>query len=323
MTRQKGNIDRNIIRGIVKDSKEAVQDVSRTLSSGELQINQETNEENKEYIKLQYIDVNLIVDAPDSWNKYPRLKKNQPDKYFELKMSILQHGIKQPLVLWRQNDKEYMVLAGHNRKDICKEILSELSSEQNAKEIEKYQFIPAIVYKKEDLDEKEARKIIDGTNIYRDFTRLPRKIQVEISRNRVENYDRSQSKKEQMDKAAKELGILSSSLYENIRIANNIYGPLQELYYSGKITRKQVLRLGNYTMELQKWIFDTYCDKLTGSKISMMKKNMLKEDIEKIFEEPDIKTKRITIDVPEELLDEFIKMASEWLKSKQLNNELS
>lgn len=320
MARQKGNIDRNIIRGIVKDSKEAVQDVSKTLTSGELQLSQESNEK---YIKLQYIDVNLIMDAPESWNKYPRLKKNQPDKYFELKMSILQHGIKQPLVLWEQNDTEYMVLAGHNRKDICKEILSELSSGQNSKEIEKYQFVPAIVYKKEELDDDEARKIIDGTNIYRDFTRLPRKIQVEISRNRVENYDRSQTKKEQMDKAAKELGILSSSLYENIRIANNIYEPLQELYYSGKITRKQVLRLGNYTMELQKWIFDTYSDRLTGSKISMMKKNMLKEDIEKIFEEPDTKTKRITIDVPEELLDEFNKMASEWLKSKQLNDEHS
>lgn len=320
MARQKGNIDRNIIRGIVKDSKGAVQDVSRTLTSGELQVNKESSEE---YIKLQYIDVNLIVDAPDSWNIYPRLRNNQPDKYFELKMSILQHGIKQPLVLWRQNDTEFMVLAGHNRKDICREILSELSSGQDAKETEKYQFVPAIVYNKEDLDESEARKIIDGTNIYRDFTRLPRKIQVEISRNRVENYDRSQTKKDQMDKAAKELGILSSSLYENIRIANNIYGPLQELYYSGKITRKQVLRLGNYTMELQKWIFDTYSDKLTGSKISMMKKNMLKEDIEKIFEEPDVKTKRITIDVPEELLEEFNKMASEWLNSKKLNNELS
>lgn len=320
MARQKGNIDRNIIRGIVKDSKEAVQAVSKTLTSGELQLDQELKEE---YIKLQYIDVNLIVDAPDSWNKYPRLKKNQPDKYFELKMSILHHGIKQPLVLWKQNDTEYMVLAGHNRKDICKEILSERSSEQNAKEIEKYQFVPAIVYKKEDLDEEEAKKIIDGTNIYRDFLRLPRKLQVEISRNRVENYDRSQTKKEQMDKVAKELGILSSSLYENIRIANNIYEPLQEFYYSGKITRKQVLRLGNYTMELQKWIFDTYGDKLTGSKISMMKKNMLKEDIEKIFEEPDIRTKRITIDVPEGLLDEFNKMVSEWLKSKQLYDNLS
>lgn len=315
MAKQKGNIDRNIIRGIVKDSKNAVQDVSRTLASGKLQLK---NNSNVESIKLQYIDVNLIVDAPDSWNKYPRLKKNQPDKYFELKMSILQHGIKQPLVLWKQTDTEYMVLAGHNRKDICIEILNELSSGQNAKEIEKYQFVPAIVYKKEELNDDAAIKIIDGTNIYRDFSRLPRKIQVEISRNRVENYDRSQTKKEQMDKVAKELGILSSSLYENIRIANNIYEPLQELYYSGKITRKQVLRLGNYTLEMQKWIFDTYNDKLTGSKISMMKKNMLKEDIAKIFDVPDIKTRRITIDVPEDLLDEFNIMFSEWLKNKKL-----
>ena len=256
MAKQKGNIDRNIIRGIVKDSKNAVQDVSRTLASGKLQLKNNSNDES---IKLQYIDVNLIVDAPDSWNKYPRLKKNQPDKYFELKMSILQHGIKQPLVLWKQTDTEYMVLAGHNRKDICIEILNELSSGQNAKAIEKYQFVPAIVYKKEELNDDAAIKIIDGTNIYRDFSRLPRKIQVEISRNRVENYDKSQTKKEQMDKVAKELGILSSSLYENIRIANNIYEPLQELYYSGKITRKQVLRLGNYTLEMQKWIFAAWC----------------------------------------------------------------
>ena len=231
-------------------------------------------------------------------------------------MSILQHGIKQPLVLWKQTDTEYMVLAGHNRKDICIEILNELSSGQNAKAIEKYQFVPAIVYKKEELNDDAAIKIIDGTNIYRDFSRLPRKIQVEISRNRVENYDKSQTKKEQMDKVAKELGILSSSLYENIRIANNIYEPLQELYYSGKITRKQVLRLGNYTLEMQKWIFDTYSDKLTGSKISMMKKNMLKEDIAKIFDIPNIKTRRITIDIPEDLFNEFNIMVSEWLKNK-------
>ena len=79
-----------------------------------------------------------------------------------------------------------------------------------------------------------------------------------------------------------------------------------------------MLRLGNYTLEMQKWIFDTYNDKLTGSKISMMKKNMLKEDIAKIFDVPDIKTRRITIDVPEDLLDEFNIMFSEWLKNKKL-----
>ena len=64
MAKQKGNIDRNIIRGIVKDSKNAVQDVSRTLASGKLQLKNNSNDES---IKLQYIDVNLIVDAPDSW----------------------------------------------------------------------------------------------------------------------------------------------------------------------------------------------------------------------------------------------------------------
>ena len=68
----------------------------------------------------------------------------------------------------------------------------------------------------------------------------------------------------------------------------------------------------SYTLEMQKWIFDTYNDKLTGSKISMMKKNMLKEDIAKIFDVPDIKTRRITIDVPEDLLDEFNKWWIFW-----------
>ena len=50
MAKQKGNIDRNIIRGIVKDSKNAVQDVSRTLASGKLQLKNNSNDES---IKLQ------------------------------------------------------------------------------------------------------------------------------------------------------------------------------------------------------------------------------------------------------------------------------
>ena len=41
------------------------------------------------------------------------------------------------------------------------------------------------MYKKEELNDDAAIKIIDGTNIYRDFSRLPRKIQVEISRSLI------------------------------------------------------------------------------------------------------------------------------------------
>lgn len=47
--------------------------------------------------KIEYIDIFKMEGAPAEWNRYPLLRDSQPDRYFELKLSIYEKGIEDPL----------------------------------------------------------------------------------------------------------------------------------------------------------------------------------------------------------------------------------
>ena len=164
-----------------------------------------------------------MEDAPENWNRYPKLKDSQLDKYLELKLSIYEKGVEEPCILWQQIDDTYMILAGHNRRQICKEIISENKDTRGFEE-SKFRFLPSIVYGTDEIDDAQAQQIIDDTNLYRDFSRLPARVKMEIMRNRMEVYKkRKYSKGERIDQLAKEFGIEKSAIYENLMILSLIH----------------------------------------------------------------------------------------------------
>ncbi|MCI9191459.1 MAG: hypothetical protein HFH84_18075 [Lachnospiraceae bacterium] len=262
---------------------------------------------------IEYRDIYEMQPAPDSWNRYPLLKGDQPDRYLELKMAIFEKGVLNPLALW-EHDGKLVILAGHNRQAICKEIIAECQEESGFDE-DKFRYPPCIVYGEDEITEEQAIDIINDTNLYRDFSKLPNKVRIQITKERMELYKRRRyARGERIDQLARDLGLEKTAVYENLSIYEKVIGPLQELYYNEKLTRKAILRFVFFDADTQQWIFNVYADRINEAKVKALKKNMSRADISRVFEEEGKGVKRVTVEVPEDRVDEFRNMFSEWLK---------
>ncbi len=315
MAGKKGSVNNaDFLRQVSANVQSATKDVSRTMEKigvGEIA------EKGKK--KISHIDIYKMIDAPEGWNKYPRLKDTQADKYLELKMSIYEKGVEEPLILWERPDNRYMILAGHNRHDISCEIIQECREEPGFEE-EKYRYPACIVYAENELSEEQARGVIDDTNLYRDFSKLPQKVKIEIIRSRMEVYQRRRySKGERIDQLAKELGIKKTAIYENLSISENVYPPLQELYYDGKLKRKAILKFTYYDGDTQQWIYDTFKDQITEEKVNALKKNMTRDAIANVFKAEAKGIKKLTVEIPADRVEEFREMFEGWLKKEGKN----
>ena len=311
MAGKKGRINNaDFLSQIAQSSRNSTKEVHRVLAKAK---EEELIEPGKK--KIQYIDVDMMEDAPENWNRYPKLKDSQLDKYLELKLSIYEKGVEEPCILWQQIDDTYMILAGHNRRQICKEIISENKDTRGFEE-SKFRFLPSIVYGTDEIDDAQAQQIIDDTNLYRDFSRLPARVKMEIMRNRMEVYKkRKYSKGERIDQLAKEFGIEKSAIYENLMISEKICKPLQELYYEGKLSRKAVIRFNYFAGDTQEWIYENFKDDITEDKVKALKKSMGREDIRELFQGKKKETKKISFDIPADRVDEFRRMYEQWLES--------
>ncbi len=311
MAGKKGEVQNaEFLKKMRANTQRATQDVSQTLKNvGTL------NPTVKARKVLQHIDIDEMMPAPEDWNRWPLLKDNQPECYLELKMSIYEKGIETPLILWRRKDG-LMVLAGHNRREICKEIIQECKDEKNFDE-DKYRFVPSIVYEEDELTETEARDIIDDTNIYREFSKLPNKIKIQITKDRMEVYKRRRyAKGERIDQLAKELGLEKTAIYENLSIYEKIIPELQELYYDERLTRKAIIKFVYYDQDTQRWIFENYEDQITDAKVKALKKSMSRTEISRVFEGEGKGIKKITLDIPVGRVDEFKKIFEKWMKGE-------
>lgn len=307
MAGKKGSISNDaFLKGLKTNTQGAAVSVSSTLEKKKVH----SIENEKKH--LEYKDIYEMSPAPSDWNRYPSLKQDQPERYLELKMAIYERGIENPLILW-EHDGGLMILAGHNRQEICREIIDECKDEAGFDE-RKFRFPPCIVYEEDEITENQAKEIIDDTNINRDFSKLPNKVKIQITMQRMEVYKRRRyAKGERIDQLAKDLGLEKTAVYENLSIYEKVIEPLQELYYNGQLTRKAVLRFTFFDAGTQHWIYDTYGDKITDAKTKALKKNMTRTDISKIFEKENKSIKKITLDVPEERVAEFKDLYARWL----------
>lgn len=307
---KKGNMQQDdFLKKLREKTNGEIKEVKDTLKSTSV-ISAVGNERKS----IEYKDVFDMEAAPENWNRYPLLKDDQREKYLELKMAIYESGVLNPLALW-ECDGKLIILAGHNRQAICKEIINECREESGFNE-SKYRYLPCIVYAQDEITEEQAINIINDTNLYRDFSKLPSKVKIQITKERMEVYKkRRYAKGERIDQLARDLGLEKTAVYENLSIYEKVIPPLQELYYDEKLTRKAVLRFVFFDVDTQKWIYDTYKDQINEARVKALKKNMGRSDISHVFEREGRGIKRVTIEVPEDRVDEFRKMFSEWLQS--------
>lgn len=107
---------------------------------------------------FEEVPIDLIKKAPDDWNRFEPLSE---EKMTELKSSIRNVGVLNPVILWDNGEgiEEGMktCLSGHNRVEAYKQLQEE--------DFERYSSIIAIVKAKDDIDENMAQQIVIDTNI--------------------------------------------------------------------------------------------------------------------------------------------------------------
>lgn len=311
MAGKKGTVSNNdFLKSMQANTQQATKAVSETLKS--VSVRSAVGKDRK---VLEYRDVEEMRPAPADWNRYPLLKDDQPERYLELKMSIYERGIENPLVLWERHG-ESVILAGHNRREICREIMDECRDENGFDE-KKFRFLPCIVYGEDEITEEQAKEIINDTNLYRDFSKLPNKIKIQITMERMEVYKRRRyAKGERIDQLAKDLGLEKTAVYENLSIYEKVIPQLQELYYNERLTRKAVLKFVFFDRDTQQWIFDTYGERINDARTKALKKNMGRDDIARVFEKEGKGVKKVTVDVPEGRVEEFRDVFARWLKGE-------
>lgn len=293
-----------------QNTREAVQAVAGSLNSGT--VSTTAGDDKKE---IQYKDIYEMTEAPADWNLYPRLKTTQPDRYLELKMSIYDRGIEIPLVLWDRADT-LMILAGHTRWEICREIIEDCRNEKGFRE-EKFRYVQCLVYEEDEITEQQAKDIINDTNLYRDFSRLPNKTKIMIIRESLAKYQtRRYAKGERIDQMAKDLGLEKTTIYESLSIYEKVIEPLQELYYSEKLTRKAVLKFTFFDKDTQEWILDNYSEKICDAKVKALKKNMSRSEIAHVFCDDAEGIKKMTLEIPASREKEFRALYEKWIKGE-------
>ena len=260
----------------------------------------------------QYIDIGRFEDAPKEWNDFPPIP---PVKRAQIKLSIMNNGILQPVIGWERPNGKIMILAGHNRVAISKEIIAEYAdvSQHNYD----YSKIPTILYGANEIDEARAREIIIDTN-YLQRNDLDPRTRVMVIKARVGLMNAQKDEKgrtiKEMIAAIPGLEIKRSAVYQDIQIGTSIIRPLQELYFDGKLNRKAILKLAMLTEDMQTWLYETYPDKLTNDRVlKITKGTKLKAQLSAIFDEDSGSSERMvrsTFNLPEKDVKTIRKMSS-------------
>lgn len=260
------------------------------------------------------VEILLLDDAPRDWNFFPPL---EPDKMLQLKMSIMSAGVMNPIIVWEKADGRYMILAGHNRVQACREIVEEYKGASLSRD---YSKIPAIVFQKDEIDDDKAQEIIIDTN-YIQRGDMPPRLRIMVIRARVKLLRAQKDERgATIDQLIKDLGLKKTAIYEDIQLGTKIIEPLREFYFDGKISRRAVLKFAMFSEDIQDWIYATFPDKLTNARICQLRAGMkMREEIAEVFQDDseDSAKIRTQVTVPKDVLPEFRQVCTAYLADEE------
>lgn len=104
--------------------------------------------------QIMMIERDKLVDAPSDWNFFNPLDEKRFD---ELVRSIKEYSIQHNLVVQSLPDGTFRILSGHQRVKACDKLYEE-------KKEDRYRKFPCKVYKVDELDDEDARRIVIFTN---------------------------------------------------------------------------------------------------------------------------------------------------------------
>lgn len=255
---------------------------------------------------LHDIELEKLENAPDEWNFY---KKLDDGKMKELVESILENGLLSPIVVWEIEDNKYMILAGHNRVRAYEFLKVYLDD---------YDKIPAIVYKKDDLDEDSAKMIIIDSNwVARELSKSEKAKSIfrkfEILGRKEHNGDQKKTR----DIIAKEYDMSGRNVDKYKRI-NNLINEFKEKVDTDILSIDAGARLSVFEPERQQWLYNTFGDILRNSKILAIKSTMDKDEIEFVLSKKE-NIATIKIEIPKKQHKMFKEKFSEWIEQNNFD----
>ena len=258
---------------------------------------------------IKVIDVSLLDNAPPQWNIFPKLSDT---KLTYLKLSILNSGLFDPIIVWKKINGRYMILSGHNRVEAFRELLVEYPDNE-------YTHIKAIIYDTNEIDEEKAQEIIIDTNFIQRGEFSP-KLRAKIIQARTNIYKKQTDKKgRRVDELAKDLGLKKTTIYEDFQIIERVIKPISEMYYEGIISRAAVLKVPLLDNAMQEMIVSEYPDKIDNKHLKAIKKDMSEREIRNIFEEETeniVGERRVHLRIPDDRYDEFMKLYYDFIKKE-------
>lgn len=256
---------------------------------------------------IRLIDLNTLSKAPDEWNFYKPLEN---EKMVELIDSILVNGLLQPIVVWQQQDGNYMILAGHNRTAAFKKLLETTNDPSYSK-------IPALIKNWNELDEQAAREIIIDTNwVQRTLSAMEKSQSINQkynlllgSRQRIEKGDGLIR-----DKISKAYNI-SGRQIAKYKSLNLLIDPFQSALNSNQISLNLASKLASLDAHIQKYIYSNYNVDFKSNKLKFITNESTEKEIDDIFmiESDNVSIK---IDVPRHLAEDAKLMLINWINEQ-------
>ena len=263
------------------------------------------------------IDIRKLRPAPKEWNFYSPL----PDhKMYELIESIESIGLQNRIIVWEEpNEENYIILSGHNRFRAYEMIY-------NATQNEKYLYIPAKIYRHDEITMIEAQEIIVDTNFVQRSLRPIERAQSIVAKINLINEKRSTQGNiygRTRDIVAERYG-LKGRMVENYRKLLDLIHPLMEMINRRQLSIVSGAKLATFSNKMQEWIFDNFYDQLDNTIIGKLKSGMTKDEITEIFNshaEVEKELTRIRIEIPYGLEKDFTRMFEEWTEKHKLTSK--
>jgi len=256
---------------------------------------------------IRLVSIEQLKKAPDEWNFYKPLSD---DKMIELIDSILDNGLLQPIVVWQQQDGNYMILAGHNRTAAYQKILETTNDPSYSK-------IPALIKNWSELNETTAREIIIDTNwVQRKLSTMEKAQSISQKYNLLlGNRKRVEKGNGKIrDKIAKDYN-LSGRQVAKYKSLNQLINPFQIALSENQISLAIATKLANLESHIQEYIYSNYNTNLKSTKLKFITNESTKKEIDDIFmiESDNVSIK---IDVPRHLAKDAKKMLLNWINEQ-------
>ena len=271
--------------------------------------------------KVEKIDVCETYSAPQEWNYFDKLSE---DKLYELMDSISDNGLISPVILWRIDRKEifkdsdevdmydfygedYLILSGHNR-------IQAYLNLYDATKKDKYLTIPAFVF--DELTTFQAKNIIIDSN-YAGREGLSTKEKIKSIIDKYHVYENEKIRKGKIIEFIADDLDISPRMVFNYKKLSTLIEPIKEMVYNNELPLTAALKLTCLKGSSQEWLYNENKEYIIPQVLNKLKPDSGKKDVERAIESyeksKEKNTKKITVEIPVWLEDEFKRHIKDWI----------